>query len=131
MNDPNFDLERAAGRLGQQAADALDVERAAQGVLRRLRVQERPWWRSPALLQMAAAVAVVAGGTLVVARQRAVSPATPITAAAAGAFEGLSTAELREVLDSLVLDAPPSSYVGRGLHDLTEAQLKELLETEE
>ena len=127
----SFDIERAASRLGQQAGDALNVEQAAQGVVRRLR-QRRPWWRSTALLQAAAAVAVIAGTTMVVRlTPRDGTSGAPVTVSAVpGVFEGLSAADLTAVLDSMALDAPPSSYVGRGLHDLTEAQLQELLTTE-
>ena len=130
MNEP-FDLERAASRLGQQAGDALNVEQAAEGVVRSLR-QRRPWWRSHGLLQAAAALVVFVGGATMVLRMvpRESPDVAAAAANAAGVFDGLSSTELMDVLDSMALDAPPSSYVGRGLHDLTEAQLNELLKPE-
>ena len=125
----DFDLERSAHRLGQHQADSLDVERLAAHVVQRLR-QRRPWWQAPSLLRAAAVVALLGGGVVLgrVAPWQHQSGAVEIRTAVMP-FEGLSTADLSEVLDSMRLEAPPSSYP-RGLHDLSESQLRELLSLE-
>ena len=67
MNDN--DLERIAARLGERAAARLDVERTAAAVVARLK--SRPalaWWRSPALLRLAAAVTLTIGAGLFASR---------------------------------------------------------------
>lgn len=129
MTDSNFDLERAAARLGQRAAESLDVERVASGVVNRLH-NRRPWWQASGLLRAAAVVVLLGGGvmlgrgTITPEMHTAVQPHP-----AAPVFEGLTASDLADVLDSMVLEAPPSSYP-RGLHDLNESQLRELLSLE-
>lgn len=62
-------LQETARRLGARAAQGLDVERAAQGVLERLRrepASRRALWRRPAWLRAAAAIVLLLGAALVV-----------------------------------------------------------------
>ena len=130
MTDPSFDVERAAQRLGQRRADELDVERVAAQVVGRLR-QRQPWWQAPSLLKAAAVVALLGGGVTIGRFIPDYSDAGPSAVQAAPvAFEGLTAADLTAVLDSMAFEAPPSTYVARGLHDLSESQLRELLSLE-
>jgi len=128
MNEP--DLERLARNLGTTAADRLDVERVAERVLVRLRADRdggraRPWWRRPAVLRIAAAVVVLAGGGLVA--RNLLDRGDAVRGAVFPALVELSPAELLEIADSLSFDTPVHEGVAVGLQDLTEEQLRELL----
>ena len=131
MNDPN--LERAAQRLGHRAAEQLDVERVERGVLARLRADTadpgstwRLWRRAPRVLALAATLAIlIAGGIMV---RRAVERDGPsATFVTAPGLRELSVDELEEMFDSLTLEAPVHEAVAVGLADLNEAELRELL----
>src|SRR5690349_13913416 len=95
-------LEDLARQLGAGAADRLDVERVARGVVERLREQPvtRPWWRQPVWLRAAAVVAVVIGAA-VVARRPRTPPPTP-AAADSVAVAMADSAELFEAQPSAV-----------------------------
>lgn len=128
------EIERLAGSLGDRAAERLDVERVAAGVVARLRAEReqaraprRVWWTAPALLRLAAALAVlIAGGT--VARVALHRPeAQPTAVVAVPMLRELTDDELIEVFDSLGVEAPVYEGLATGLESLNEAQLKELL----
>lgn len=127
----DHEIEQLARAMGRHAGDHLDVERVAAGVVARLRADRparrqpaRAWWRPPLLLRLAAALAVlVTGGILV--RGRLETRSEP--AAVMPALGDLSVDELTEVFDSLGLQAPVHEGVAVGLEDLNEAQLRELL----
>lgn len=126
------DLERMARDLGSRAADRIHVERVAAGVVARLREdqdtgrsRERPWWRNPAVLRIAAAVVVLAGGGLVA--RNVLDRGDAARGAVFPALVELSPAELLEIADSLSLETPVHEGVAVGLQDLTEEQLRELL----
>lgn len=127
MNDEQLhdeELKALAQRLGNRAADRLNVERTSAAVLARLR--ERPATRTirfpVAWLRMAAAVVLVIGaGTLVYNARRPHQPA----AAAAGVDLGdLSQDQLQEMLNTIDrpveddLGAPDASLDGLGAPEL-------------
>ncbi|MBI2401173.1 MAG: hypothetical protein HYW06_07440 [Gemmatimonadetes bacterium] len=126
-------IERVAKALGARAADRLDVDRLAAGVVARLRADRatvrrpaRVWWSSPAMLRLAAAVAVlVTGGVLV--REALENGSEPAAVMIAPVLRDLSADELMEVFDSLGVEAPVHEGVAIGLESLNEAQLNELL----
>jgi len=126
------EIERLAGSLGGDAAERLEVERVAAGVVARLRADrmqapQRWRWMAPAWLRLAAALAVlIAGGALV--RGALHRPASEPTAVVAAPMLGdLTNDELVEVFDSLSVEAPVHEGLAVGLESLNEAQLEELL----
>lgn len=130
--DDDRRLRDVARGLGAAAAERVDVERVAAGVVARLRddrnaggSRERPWWRRPALLRIAAAVALLVGGGLVA--REVLDRREPGLGATLPALVELSTTELEEISDSLSFETPLHESVAVGLEDLTEEQLRELL----
>lgn len=132
------DLERLARGLGREAERRLDVEAVAARVVARLRAPapagERRlswlWWRSPLLLRLAAAVAVIAGASLALRGafwSASREPAPRGAVASVPLLTDLSAEELVEVFDSLAVDAPVHPGVATGLQALDEAELRELL----
>ena len=125
-------LERLATTLGARAADRLDVERVAAGVVARLRADraeatrpKRVWWRAPMVLRLAAALAVlVTAGVLV---PRALDNGAEPPVGISPILGDLSADELTEVFDSLSIEAPVHEGVAIGFESLNEAQLNELL----
>jgi hypothetical protein len=124
------ELERIAGILGKRAAARLDVERTAASVLARLRSQPaarvRPWWGSPALLRLAAALTITLGGVFTY-RLMSRAPGTEGREAPLSALQVLSSDDLEEVLDSVSIEAPAYETMAVGLHDLNDQELSELL----
>lgn len=129
----DHEIERLVRAMGAGPADRLDVERAAAGVVARLRADranaqrpKRAWWTAPMVLRLAAALAVlVTGGVLVRgALERGSQPGAVVPAPI---LRDLSVDELAEVFDSLAIEAPVHEGVAIGLESLTEAQLNELL----
>jgi hypothetical protein len=134
-------LQQLAQQLGANAADRLDVDRMAAGVLARLRAGEggarrAVWWKQPVWLQAAAVLVMVLGGALVMRRIiGSKTPAVPIqvaTVSGPGDFPDLSPGQLQDVLAAL--DEPVEVTPGlgdAGLDDLSEPQLQSLLQTME
>ena len=129
------EIERFARGLGDRAAQRLQVEAVAAGVLQRLRAggarEPRPGrlrGRGPLILRMAAAVAVLAGGGLVARSALERSPQVAARVVPTPALAGLSSDELEEVFDSLAVEAPVHEFAASGLASLDEAQLTELLQ---
>jgi hypothetical protein len=124
-------LERLARRLGSQAADNLDVERVARSVVQRLRTEPAPvvWWRRIPRLQAVAAAAVIVLTAGVVTVSQIVGDRNEIgDLPSLAELQALTTDELEEVFDSLVIDTPVFEYTDYGLHDMNEGQLQELLQ---
>ncbi len=130
------ELRRLAQRLGTSAAERLDVERTANGVVQRLRAEPSearsasPWWSQPGWLR-AAAVVVVMVGAGVVLRGRNGQPLHP-PHYVADDLRDLSTDQLREVLGTLdqTLSAPSSIEPSEDdVNDLTTEQLQRLLQS--
>ena len=125
------EIERLARELGARAAGRIDVEQTAQAVVRRVKQHEaRPvWWRRVPVLQAvaSAAVIVLVAGVLLVGRfgGGGGEATEPVLLAE---LQELSTEELTEVFDSLMVDAPVYESSTVGLQDLNEEQLRELLE---
>jgi hypothetical protein len=134
-------LQQLAQQLGADAADRLDVDRMAAGVVARLRAEPvrgaRPavWWKQSAWLRAAAVLVLVAGGALVM--RRALAPRTPLAiqpaaVPASGDLSDLNPGQLQDVLAAL--DEPVEVTPGlgdAGLEDLSEPQLQSLLQTME
>ena len=125
------ELEQIAGRLGREAGERLDVDGVARAVVARLRtadeavvvaVRPRPLMR---WLATAAAVALVAGGSVVTFRAGNPGVASPDVVATD--LYDLTAVELAEVLDSLGAGGPISSHVSVSLDDLDAEQLEALL----
>jgi hypothetical protein len=125
------EIEQLARRLGARAAGGIDVERTAGAVLQRVKQHRAQlvWWRRVPVLQAvaAAAVIVLVLGALLVGRFGGGSGdgAEPVLLAE---LQELSTDELTEVFDSLLVEAPVYESSTLGLQDLNEEQLRELLE---
>ena len=122
-------IEQIAPGLGQDAADRVDLERVATGVVARLRAERRfggtaVVWR---WLAVAAALALGAGATVLSFRATSQPGITPPTVAAAPLLDPLSADELVEVLDSLTWESAVHEQHTYGLDDLDTAQLRELL----
>lgn len=129
------ELRRLAERLGEQAADRLDVERTAGAVLQRLRNEASRkhsiphWWSQPSWLRVAAAVVLMAGAGVVLRLQ--FGPRHP-PHYVADDLRDLSTDQLREVLGTLDQTlAEPASIepTDDDLNGLTTEQLERLLQT--
>jgi hypothetical protein len=139
MNDDQVrddDLRPLARQLGASAADRLNVERIAAGVVQRLRVEppvrqsRLPWWGQPGWLRAAAALVLLAGAGVLV-RGWTGGPSHP-PHYMADDLRDLSTDQLREVLSSLDQTlAEPSSIEPSDddLNDLTTEQLERLLQS--
>lgn len=132
MNSGDRHPEELARRLGDAAAERLDLGRVADGVVARLRADREPdrsiariWWRRPAALRIAAALAVLLGGAVVFRSTLEQPESTALVPAPV--LRELSTDQLEEVFDSLGYEAPISEQVVIGLDDLDEGQLRELL----
>ena len=129
MND-DARLQDIAKRLGAQAAERLDVELTARLVVERLRQQPavRPVWVATAWLRIAAALAIVVGGALVV---RQVWPRYEHRGDAAhfvaDDLSDLSTDQLRDVLARLdeTLDRR-STVLPEGSADFDELDAQQL-----
>jgi hypothetical protein len=121
-------LRAVAQLLGAEAAERLDVERAAQAVVRRLRDEPRAVRiRLPrAWLPLAATIALVLGGGVV---WRSLRPDGSAPAPAGLDLNNLSADQLREVLNAVdqPLDVAPAGAAETGLDDLTPRELRRLL----
>ena len=135
MND-DAKLQELAQRLGARAAERLDVAAVAEKVVARLRVGEQPVpapsWVSPRWLRIAAALVILIGGVISVARlipgrRPGVSPAH-VAHLVEDDLSDLSTIELRDVLsqfDEIVTTtvSPDST----DLRELDAQQLRQML----
>jgi hypothetical protein len=127
-------LQELARKLGVRAAERLDVERMAQGVLAGLRrpARERTWlvWTQVAWVR-AAAMVVLLVGIGVVMQPRAESVRTAWDEPPAGAVQELSADQLTRVLDELnqPVDVMVPAQEDAGLEDLSEPQLRALLQS--
>jgi hypothetical protein len=124
------DIERTASQLGDRAAADLDVERVVARVRERLRAE--PVARGTVVarwlaLAAALALAVGVGYMSFAAPERGGGGGTGL--AAVPGLEELSSRELGEVLDSLVLEDQTVSWSGASLEDLDAEQLAQLLTT--
>ena len=127
------ELERVAKRLGRVAAERLDVERTAQAVVARLRVEPVAvvWWRRARVLQATAAAAVILLTVGVLVRGQVDRDAMALSDVAVPVeLQALEVDELEEVFDSLEVDVPVYE-LAVNLENLTEGQLEELLRTME
>lgn len=132
MND-EARLESLAKRLGDRAAERLDVEATARKVVERLREQpRRTVWIHETWLRVAAAVVIVVGGAFAL-RQVLPDSESHIAHLVADDLNDLSTDELQAVLtsfDDLVTNdsaAVPESSTD--LRELDAQQLRAVLRT--
>ena len=125
-------LEQLAAQLGDRAAEQLDLERTAQVVVERLRLESEPvvWWRKPRVVRAFAAAALVVLTTGVLVTMRVASTGSQRAEVAQTELfelESLSFADLEEVHDSLTYEGPVAELSAVGLDNLDENQLRELL----
>ena len=132
MND--HELEKLAQRLGARAAERLDVEATAQAVIERLRAERAAGariglWLPRQWLRIAAALVIVVGGGAVALR--IMHTPSPTVASAPADLDGLSTDQLRQVLDGVEQsDAHVVvSVQDVSLDDLNTVELRALLES--
>lgn len=140
MNDENR-LNDIAKRLGERAAERLDVTRTARNVIERLRAGEqgeepqRPSWVQPAWLQIAAAVVLLVGGVFLVKRVSTdeLDGGHQGVAAhiVADDLAGLTTAQLQQVLTDFdaLMDSTvfPEDSTGAEYEALDAQQLQTVL----
>ena len=127
------ELERLAQRLGARAAERLDVERAAEAVVARLRQRPSSAWRrwavqGPAWLKIAAAAVLVLGVGLVARTGWRDRPPVAAMVPLSEDLSGLSAAQLREAIAAL--DQPLPDDAGAfetGLEGLSPDELRALL----
>ena len=126
-------LVAAARKLGVQAAGRLDLERTARGVVARWRSEQRrspiPFWKSPAMIRVAAAIVLLVGGIETWEHRRHVplSEAAAVEATDAG-LEGLSPDQLQAILPAV--DQPEDVEMtasDAGLEGLTPNELRSVL----
>lgn len=128
MNDQ--ELEQLAQRLGNRAAERLDVEATARAVVDRLRQapeREPVRWIKPEWLQIAAVLALLLGAGIVL--QPAHGPAGESASYALADLSDLTAAELTQILGNLerTLEGDGTEDQSLDLEDLTPAQLQALL----
>ena len=126
----------AARQLGVQAAGRLDMERTARGVIARWRAEQArartplAFWRSGAMLRVAAAVVLLVAGIETWEheqhrKQQAV--ATALVPGDAG-LEGLSPDQLQAVLPAVDQSGDAEATAGdAGLEGLTSEELRSVL----
>lgn len=124
-------LRELAGRMGERAAARIDVEATAEAVVRRLRepatVAQR--WSLTSALRIAAVVAVLVGGGMVISR---VVPQPAATDVALIDLVDLTAEDLNELLATFDETLEGSAAdPDAGFEGLTEQQLRELLRTME
>ena len=132
MNDD--ELEQLAQRLGARAAERLDIEATARAVVERLRAEraarERMILRLPRQwLRIAAALVIALGGGAVTLR--IMRNNHPTVAAVPPDLDGLSTDQLRQVLDGLGQPGGDVTVPAQdvSLDDLNTVELRALLES--
>ena len=133
MND-DAKLESLAQRLGQRAAERLDVDAMARRVVAGLREKpvRRRMWIEEHLLRIAAAVVILVGGGLAV---RQILPRHQNEAGGhpshlvADDLSDLTPAELHDVLDHFDEMVGPNTVVpdSSDLHELDAQQLRTML----
>ncbi len=132
MNDD--ELEKLAQRLGARAAERLDVEATAQAVIERLRAERAAGariglWLPRQWLRIAAALVIVVGGGALALRIMHTTP--PTVASAPAELDGLSTDQLKQVLDGVGESGGEAvvSVQDVSLDDLNTVELRALLES--
>ncbi len=132
MNDD--ELERLAQRLGARAAERLDVEAIAQAVIERVRAERAAGerigvWPQRQWLRIAAALVIVVGGGALASRILRTNQ--PPVASAPADLDGLSTDQLKQVLDGVGESGGEAvvSVQDVSLDDLSTVELRALLES--
>jgi hypothetical protein len=126
------ELAATARRLGDRAADRLDLSRTARGVVARWRSEQarrRPFWQAPGFLRIAAAAVLLIGGIAMWPSTRK-QPAEPVVAVVPGdaGLEGLSSDQLEALLPAVDLQtATETTAYDAGLEGLTSDELRSLL----
>lgn len=128
------ELRKLAQRLGAGAAERLDVERVASGVVERLRAQPaiqgaRVRWMRPGWLRVAAAVVLVIGAGVLVRGWNGANGTRHPAYYVVDELQDLSADQLRQVLGSLdqTLNDPAAEPSDEDLNDLTTDELRALL----
>lgn len=130
LNDAG--LIEAVRRLGDRAASQLDLDRTARGVVarwRRERNSARPFWSSPALLRLAAALVLLLGGALIWRSVNAPRAQSVAVVPSDAGLEGLSADQLQAILPSVEQPTPAAEMTASdaGLEGLTPDELRSVL----
>jgi hypothetical protein len=136
-NGSDLELRAIAQRLGVTAAERIDVEATAARVLERLRAEPEaatPRSRAvPLWLRLAAAVAVVVMGVWFVVSRASTSGDSSAQLVLAYDLSDLSASQLQDLLgtldQTLTLAVPDSADRDAGLEELTEQQLRTVIES--
>ena len=140
MNDDNR-LNEIAQRVGERAAERLDVQATARKVVERLRAGDqgeeprRPSWVQPVWLRIAAAIVLLAGGVFLVQRVATDEMESGHQGVAAHIvaddLADLTTAQLQEVLTDFdqLMDSTvsPEDSAGAEYEELDAQQLQTVL----
>lgn len=142
MNDENRGgLNDIAKRLGERAAERLDVQATARRVVERLRAGEqgeeprRPSWRQAAWLRIAAAIVLLVGGVFLVKQlstdELDIGHQGVAAHIVADDLADLTTAQLQEVLKDFdqLMDSTvsPEDSTGTEYEELDAQQLQTVL----
>ena len=125
------ELVAAARTLGVRAADQLDLDRAARGVVARWRAEQvrraRPIITTPTLLRIAAAVVLIVAG--IETWEHRYQPVRVALEPADAGLEGLSTEELQAVLPDVDRQATNVEMTASdaGLEGLSPEELRTVL----
>ena len=127
------ELVAAARRMGNRAADQLDLARTARGVVARWRSERvhrrRPVWQSPAFLRVAAALVLLVAGIETWEHRHLTRAEVVAVVPSDAGLEGLSAEQLQEVLPRVgqelsVVEVTPNDA---GLEGLTPEELRSVL----
>lgn len=126
------ELVAAARRLGDQAAAQLDLDRTARGVVARWRHERastRPFWSSPALLRLAAALILLVGGVLIWRNVYVPRAETVAVVPNDAGLEGLSADQLQALLPAVEQSTSAIEMTAgdAGLEGLTPDELRSVL----
>lgn len=121
------DIERLAGTLGAARGRQVDPARVAERVVGRLGRGEQLARRPHRLARWGLAVAAVLTVMVATDGLRQPGDTVPVSFAAPVALSELDRDGLGEALDSLVLNAPASEFVGWGVGTMNADELETLL----
>jgi hypothetical protein len=126
------ELVAAVRRMGDRAADQLDLSRTARGVVARWRaeqVRRRPVWQSPAFLRVAAALVLLVGGIETWEHRQLTRAEVVAVEPTDAGLEGLSADELQALLPAVEQPAAvvESTANDAGLEGLNNYELRSVL----
>jgi len=126
------ELVATARELGVRAAGQLDMERTARGVVARWRNEQRqvhrPFWASPGMLRVAAAVVLLVAGMETYEHRHHLTQQVATVEAMDAGLEGLSEDQLQAILPSVEHTPEVETTASdAGLEGLTPDELRSVL----